>query len=322
MLGPVLLMFMLLIPLPGISGTAADTGLTVRYSIFMKSVNAYWLKNQNTTQDAHQLGQFVAARYQRLFPKYQAQSVLGKLTSNNLETLFQATDQVSFYNPENAVYLRYMKMDFAALEARNIATNVNTQHMYGALYAARLFGEARAFYQTHAKVALTEIPVVKQFEAATAGPTELLVEGRKTQLELVRRAVEVNDGPQVVLIVNPMCHFATNGLQAINADAELKAILEKHTIWLAPPGRFMFFSEIREWNELHLHEQIGIAYLSSEWPMVNSWDLPTFYFFNNGTLVTKLIGWPSGSDVKYPDSGSIPALKAALAKIGLLQPPA
>jgi hypothetical protein len=34
------------------------------------------------------------------------------------------------------------------------------------------------------------------------------------------------------------------------------------------------------------------AYKREEWPMIERWETPVFYFFRDGRVVGKVIGWP------------------------------
>jgi hypothetical protein len=39
-----------------------------------------------------------------------------------------------------------------------------------------------------------------------------------------------------------------------------------------------------------------LVYNVNEWPMIDRWDTPVFYFFKRGRLVRQIVGWaPWGS---------------------------
>lgn len=51
------------------------------------------------------------------------------------------------------------------------------------------------------------------------------------------------------------------------------------------------------------------AYDLGEWPMIDDWATPIFYFLRDGRLVAKVIGWPRG--------GRVAGLETAIRDVGL-----
>lgn len=300
-------------------GKATETmrAIAVQYTEFTKDFNLEYRRIFNTSQNAYQLGNYVSEQYQKRFSLYQNRAMIVHMPDGDLRKLYEATEQVVFWNIENPRYRDYLQLDFTMLTRRNLVMDKDVTIYFDILVGARLFDQARQFAQQHPDAHLPKLPVVKQATPLVPGtPTELLVSVDKD--EVVRQSVDIAKGAKVVLIINPLCHFAHNGVQAINAVPKLKAIFEKDAIWLGPAGESLYFDAFQQWNRQHPKEQIGIAYLPSEWPMINSWGLPTFYFFKNGVLVEKLIGWWKTPPAGIPDSGSLPAVRSALKKIGLL----
>lgn len=301
-------------------GTAvgAESVLASQYAEFTKDLSVEYDRIFSTSQNANVLGDYVAEQYRKLFLGYQNQATIERLPADGLHELYNATIQVVFFNIENPRYRSYLQLDYTILKRRHLATTKDVTEFFDILVSARLFDRARRFAQQYPEAHLPQLPVVKQAENLTPGlPTELAVS--VTKRELVRQSVDIGKEAKVVLIVNPLCHFAQHGIQAINTDPKLRAIFEKDTVWLGPAGNSLFFDAYQHWNRQHPKEQIGIAYLPSEWPMINSWGLPTFYFFKNGVLVEKLIGWWTTVPPGKVGYGSVATIKMALRKIGLLQ---
>jgi hypothetical protein len=50
--------------------------------------------------------------------------------------------------------------------------------------------------------------------------------------------------------------------------------------------------EFQRWNHEHPAMQHTIAYRNDEWPMIDWWGTPTFYFIKDGAVIAKFVGWP------------------------------
>ena len=75
---------------------------------------------------------------------------------------------------------------------------------------------------------------------------------------------------------------ASNWLTRIFRDAH----------WIAPADRRLQLDVLRAWNQDHPLTQFAIAWRRDEWPQIDHWATPTFYFFARGDLVAKVSGWP------------------------------
>lgn len=99
-------------------------------------------------------------------------------------------------------------------------------------------------------------------------------------------------GPYVVIVSHPLCHFSNNAAQAIQSDTYLRAALHNRVKWLVPQQLNFDARELAEWNGDHPDQQLSLAYLGNQWPEIRSWATPTFYFFNDGKLISSFSGWP------------------------------
>jgi len=45
------------------------------------------------------------------------------------------------------------------------------------------------------------------------------------------------------------------------------------------------------WNREHPLTAIASAYRENEWPLIDTWEMPTFYFLKAGVLQAKVVGW-------------------------------
>lgn len=309
----------LLIPLGSHENTTTKGKVLAEAKTFNSAVRNYFLENDTSTGDAGQLGHFVSEYYIKVFAHYQNPLVLKQLSNIDLRALFDVTSRTANLNIENPRYRNEFQSDFQELNNRGLATNQQAREIYLLFFAARLFDQARNFAEQYRNFLFPKLPVIKQEGQLSTGLSTLLV-ARNGKREMLRRAIDLSHGMKVVLIMSPMCHFARDGLLAINADPKLKRIFEgNNVVWMAQDIPLIYFDQYQKWNNDHPKEAIGVAYLPSEWPVINSWGLPTFYFFKNGILIKKLIGWWPNPPAKFQDTeGNIPNLKKALREVGLL----
>lgn len=283
--------------------------ITSQYQEYYLNCLAFWNHIASTTENNQVLGDYIAAQYQERLARFQNQKIIRQLSAVALTDLFRAADYAEFFNVHGSIYLNDMSLDLEELEARHIATKSEREHYYGSLIESRRFKDARRYAQSNPGQ-FPPIPKITARRYISIGtPTYLVIDPRK--FDLIRQPADLLKGPHVVIIANPLCHFARTGALQLEKNASLNSILGKYAVWLAPPDRRLYFEDFQHWNKMHPTEKMSIAYSRSEWPLITSWGLPTFYFFDNGRLVDKVTGWPDG--------GNMRAVEAGLEAIGLVK---
>ena len=96
----------------------------------------------------------------------------------------------------------------------------------------------------------------------------------------------------IVAVSHPMCGPSRRAMAAIEADAGLARIFRGNAHWIAPADRRLHLDVLRAWNQDHPLTQFAVAWRRDEWPQIDHWATPTFYFFARGDLVAKVSGWP------------------------------
>lgn len=235
-----------------------------------------------------------------------AWSGLDELASDDLHTLFLAASEADFYAP-NLEHLADMRRIFLALEQRKQSTPDEIETLYGALFQARAFDELKRFQEAHPSSSLAAPPRLEPTPLADA-PHGLMDVAANEKL-LSYRAIDLATGKHIVVIAHPLCHFSQGATATIEADPGLAAVFKKHATWVAPPDRGVDITAFQQWKSQHHDTPIAIAYSTLAWPEVDVWQTPVFLFFDNGKLVSKMIGWPR--------EGNMPELKAQIEKLGL-----
>ena len=230
----------------------------------------------------------IHTRYRALFSPYQTSAMVRQLRPDDVALLFRAAD-LDFFFTVSATTLADMQLDLAELSRRGIARTDNDAKLYAALVESRSFKKARAFAKLHPLASDEAVPDVVD-NVVRKGPTTLLVMdgGRK----LVRKSVDLEEGRRIVVISSPLCHFCQRAIRSIETDAVLRRLVLDHATWIVPQDRSTSFATVANWNRLHPNETMEFTYRREEWPMVDRWETPVFYFFKNGHVVSKVSGWP------------------------------
>lgn len=284
----------------GSSGAFGQTNshVQVQYDDFYQFIH-----NLNSLDTLNQ-----GARAQRIQDKYDQKfgilfrsDDLGSLPKEDLHLLFDAASLASFENPEGSSY----KDALMALHSLGPdASDREIRSTQGMLFQARKFHELDALGTRYASRGLAEPP---KFEAqASAGMHKVLVASGK---QLTTKMVDIGQGPRIVVVAHPLCHFTQDAMKTIEENPHLKEVMRKNAVWIAPPDRNMDFTAFSKWRNAYPEAPIFTAYGYSSWPELGEWGTPTFYFFEDGKLVDTLVGWPKG--------GRMDELEMGLAKIGL-----
>lgn len=152
-----------------------------------------------------------------------------------------------------------------------------------------MFEEARYFQASHPGLNSVTVPTIVSGSALKLSePTALVVNSNS----LERRNVMLDAPLRILVIAHPLCDFSASAVQDIQGNSSIADVFADHAVWLAPPDRQLHLEIFREWNSAHPLEPILLTYRASEWPSVENWNVPTFYFFKDGHLVTWCEGWP------------------------------
>jgi len=111
---------------------------------------------------------------------------------------------------------------------------------------------------------------------------------------LVRRTVTLDPHAQVVVIAG--CHFSKDAAEAIETDPVLRPLFSRNTAWITPAGENPADPDLARWNRDHPLAALRTAYRESEWPAIDTWNMPTFYFLRDGRVVAKVVGWQGRRD--------------------------
>jgi hypothetical protein len=260
-----------------------------------------------TRSPSKEKAEIIGSAYDDLFASVRPDKGLGKISDHDLDVLYNAAHVAAFYTIAER-YIQDMTAVLNELEKRGLAARNHYLHMYEAFIKARMLAQARELAKRHPLPDLEVLPELGDAPDLVAGwPTELVVD--PVAPRLLRRSVDLHEPAQVVVVSHPLCHFSQAAMQEIQADPVLRKIFDAHAKWLAPQDPRFDVDVLRRWNREHPGQEINLTFRREEWPMLDVWSTPTFYFFKNGAVTAKVEGWPKG--------GHRSELLAALRQVGL-----
>lgn len=234
---------------------------------------------------------------------------------DDLQALFDASNMLASYTMyfrlgENSKYVQEMVRARESLATLGVDSERNDGDLYGALIAARRFDDANELARTSASLrARTALAfdVAEGFDPVRPGYFDLSnASGR-----FVLRNADPS-GSDVRIVVVSGCRAARDAARGIAGDASLRqAFRSGDALWLAPADRSFDPAEVRLWNSEFPDSPIRIAFDHAAWKEVDFSRQPTFFFFKDGRLVGKSVGWSR--------SGPPQALLKALRDTGQLR---
>lgn len=261
------------------SGVLAGQDLTHRYDDLME------VHERTRGLATAQRATAIAGAFDRNFADYAATD-LSKVADQELITLFRAANIAHAYSVRGS-YLEVMRRTFDALDARGLVSQGIYGDMHAAMFASREFSQAR---RLEAKFPQWPVESVPDLSSDTdAAVTVLSIPDTGTTLRRVE--LDVGNGPRVIVISHPLCHFSRGAIAAVEADEDLSKIMVGST-WLAPVDRTLYLDVLRQWNRDHAQHPVVLAFDRAEWPSFDSWSTPTFYFLKDGKVVSVVEGWP------------------------------
>jgi hypothetical protein len=242
-----------------------------------------------TVYEKHAAPDKVVAIYRHDFEPLQTETKLRALSDGDVALMFRAADTMA--GSDESFGAHDLLLDLAELDRRGAAAPAWVVDVYDDLIAQRDFTGARAFRAEHADAALREIPPVRD-EMSGLGPTVLTPTGDGGGL--IRRSLALDPKAQVVVVAG--CHFSKDAALGIESDPTLREAFSQHSVWITPAREDITDPDWAKWNRDHPIAAMNAVERESDWPGIDTWSMPTFYFFRDGHVVSKVIGWETNRD--------------------------
>ncbi|WP_143073981.1 hypothetical protein [Roseateles sp. YR242] len=125
-----------------------------------------------------------------------------------------------------------------------------------------------------------------------------------------RLSVLQADLDSTIIVTTGMgCGFSRRALHEIQRRPAVASKISRHTRFISLPDSALDVSAIVEWEERNSPFKLEFIHRLSDWPMIERFATPVFYFFSRGELKQITTGWPEG--------GNMDELEAGLQNIGL-----
>jgi hypothetical protein len=232
-----------------------------------------------------QLRQHAIEQYERYFGK----AKLSELSSLDLDLILRAAGIAGTYAPEER-YARDMVAVLDELSRRGDATKIHSGATYRMLVAVRDLDGARRVAAKYPAEKFEALPTVRMDPRSAKGPRVWSTSDDPN--EVVQRRVALDDGPRIVVVSHPRCHFSRNAVAAIAGDDVLGPIFRTYATWIAPQNGALYLPALQRWNREHGDFPVALVVRQTEWTFVDYWNTPTFYFLKDGVVVEKVVGWP------------------------------
>lgn len=271
--------------LAGHAAPAANSPLAQVEALFAWERSASWDSTLLRKQG-------MLAAYQSLRPWVQSsKSRLQELSEAELRALFKLMDLLgwSVGGNEYADLMQALVGEFEARGATDLKQLEETLAIN--LVVLRRFDEVRALHQRKPHLAIEFLPPVLDESRALASGFRIYQPDAKTQS---LRLVDVLSSPELrVYVVGTIaCGFSRRASDAIEAHPELKARMANSSLWFDSAVGRLYFKDVLSWNASHPATRLNYVVSEDDWPFIDSWATPTFYFVKNGRLVEKVQGWP------------------------------
>jgi hypothetical protein len=234
---------------------------------------------------------FVGQQYDRLFKSYQTPQRLRSATHPDLRLRKRAVEYTIPLLP-SPTHIAQLQLDLAEMQRRSMIDDRDYTTLHQALITSRDFNAAETLVQRHPSMNVDAVPTFRKPVSLPPGqPTALTVRGGS----MTRQSFNLSAPLRIVVVAS--CHFSEDAARAIEADPQLRPIFANNAIWLASQNEH--FSSVKEWNREFPDQPIHIAWQDSEWSMLDSWAMPTFYVFRNGQMVKTFSGWFDVATLKH-----------------------
>lgn len=212
----------------------------------------------------------------------------GNIQSEDLQQLrerFDAAVTAAFYSKDIAVARESLQL-YRLLESRQAVEPRDAESVRSTLVKSRdLSSAAELAYSSgddrFGRV-LFDNRVRKQFPSVMR-PVEGGLEIRDVHDDVFQHGI--------VVVSSPLCHFSAAVGRAIASDRRLGLDFE-NSLWLVPPEGNLHLREIQQWNESHPGMDMALTYQWTDWSRIDGWQTPTFFFFHDGRVVERIVGWP------------------------------
>ncbi|MEP1448828.1 MAG: hypothetical protein ABJK37_22175 [Paraglaciecola sp.] len=231
-------------------------------------------------------------------------ATLKNLSTNDKDVLYQLMHKITFYS-QNDSMLSFITRLLKELPSEDLNKKRYAETLYSRYIANWMFAEAQ---ELKTKFELDRDDYVFKLSGNLEGSRQVItpfLESGKLQ-----EKNELLSERHVVVVGSLFCQPSERFSEWLKGKPELRKIMAKHSTWITRQNGDLRLNEVLEYNYISDHQPYSFVYKKDQWSEITYWGTPTFYFFEQNSLVRQIVGWPKeGREVQ---------LREALAAIGLL----
>lgn len=288
------------------AGSRPRLSVDEAFSIFHAESRREAKQAAETASDTRR-GRSAAQTFERLFRSRISGKNIKKLTATDLGLIHQAAQAVVMYSLERRYAFDMLKI-LQELSAKGGATGEHYKATFAALVSVREFSRARALAASYPAEDFEPLPKVGNAFVRRGKPSVWTID-RNNEVRV--RNIDITGRASIIAVSHPRCHFSTRAISDIASDALLAPLFRSHSVWITPQTGELSLGKIEWWNREYRDFAIAPVVRQSDWPVVDYWGTPAFFFVRDGRVVAKVVGWPK--------EGRRDELVAAAQKAGLLR---
>lgn len=261
------------------------------HSVFAVDLNTNYNALSKVTMDvfnhpASERPGMIADAYDKLFLE-SSEGDLSKLTDEELD-LLQRAAHIVVGNTLDPKYARYMRASYDELAKRSALTDPQKQAMVEVLAMVRQMDAARRLSEKSPELGI-ELPKTIEVVPEPHDPTIWVASA--SDKSLVRKPVKLV-GTRIIVASHPLCSFSESALKQLEADPQLSRVFSEKSLWVLPQTATLNVDQLLGWEKKHPAFNMAYMYDQHEWPMLDEWGTPIFYFLKDDKVVSKVVGWP------------------------------
>lgn len=230
------------------------------------------------------------ATYRNYFPEGAIRTAAPTLAPSTLLQLIYAEVDFSTY-ARDAAHEDDLEAAFSALRVHGKSDKTAVKAMYDYYVTEREFRKAQALRDEFPGFELPALPEILKARSDIRKNERAAYIPSSDGSVLQRSALDLSKGAHVVIVSHPQCHFSQFARDGINRDKALKKALAGHGLWLAPPATPLADAALGAWTREVGRAPVYVAERYSDWPEIDYWGTPSFYFYKDGVLTARMIGW-------------------------------
>lgn len=208
----------------------------------------------------------------------------------------------TLYAVPDAAHVAQLRRVLQEMQRRGMTGDADFEELYKAEIGIRQFDAAARLRGEHPGMHVAALPAFTPGPAPVGNqPTALSVDVHSDTMR--RQAFNLGGPLRIVVIAG--CHFSEDAARAIEADAQLRPLFERHSVWLASPAQPI--EDVSAWDRQFPGLPMYVAWHQDEWSMLPNWGMPTYYVFRDGRLAKQFKGWLGTAKLKQElhDAGAL-----------------